>query len=289
MLAAVCHAETVVLPVVARGVHGLNGSFWDSEVRISGPNLTPPGLVKRLWVALPEGGFADSPASAPQWKFPPVICPGMCFPTGIVVLTGDQLLQGTDAPKGAVALEIDGTGNDVHLHNANTLGQPRLPQDTGSPACCIPGNGELAQGFRNPLVGEGSIHWITSGRSPYRVSVGVINPTAQARTVTIALDWFEPYAGDGPPADGTYWLGVGLGLNESTLSIELPPWGFRQVDDLASVLLQQCPSCNWLERVAPAAIYLVDNDTQLPYFAYASVIWTPLNDGEFVAAEQVVR
>ena len=276
-------AETYVLPVVARGVPGKNGSYWDSEARISNPSGPPPGPISRLWVALPEGGFVDDPATAPRWVFPPFTFPaGMPLPSSVVVLTGDQLLQGTDAPKGAVALQIEGTGNHVFLHNANTLGQLRLPQAAGGPACCMPGNGQLIGALRGPLIGQGFIPWITSGRSPYRVSVGCINPTGQSRTIRIDLVLLEPWPRPSPTEqpDGTYWL-AGPG---GTLAVDLPPWGFRQVDDLASIILQQCPSCDGLDRVAPAGIYLVDSDTQLPFYAYASVIWTPLNDPEFVAA-----
>ncbi len=228
------------------------------------------------------------PATAPQWVFPTFVMPaGMPLPLAFVVLTGDQLLQGTDAPKGAVALEIEGTGNHVFLHNSNTLGQPRLPQDADGPPCCLPGNGQLIRGAPRPLIGQGFIPWITSGRSPYRVSVGVINPTAQSRTITIELDLLGPWPRPAPTEepDGTYWLRS----SGTTLAVDLPPWGFRQIDDLASVMLQQCPSCEGLDRVAPAAIYLVDNDTQLPFYAYASVIWTPLNDPEFIAAVPITR
>jgi hypothetical protein len=276
-----CLAETVVLPVVARGVAGLNGSVWDSEVRILGPGRFLPGPVRRLWVALPEGGFVDDPATAPQWRFPLPTCPDPCLPLGIVVLTGDQLLQGTNASKGAVALEIEGTGSHVFLRNSNTLGQPRLPQDDEGLGCCLPGNGQLIRALAEPLVGQGLIPWITSGRSPYRVSVGVINPTAQARTITIELEVAGQTFPLWPPGQaGTYWLQT----SSTTLAIDLPPWGFRQVDNLASVLLQECPLCEGLDRVAPAAIYLLDNGTQSPFYAYASVIWTPLNDPEFIAA-----
>jgi hypothetical protein len=275
-------AETYVLPVVARGVPGKNGSYWDSEVRIMGPNLLGPGPIRRLWVALPGGGFVDDPASAPLWAFPTLTCPGSCGPVGVVVLTGDQLLQGVDAAKGAVALEIEGTGNHVFLHNSNTLGQPRLPQDADGPACCLPGNGQLIGALREPLIGQGFIPWITSGRSPYRVSVGLINPTAQSRTITIDLERLDPWPRPWPTEDpdGTYWLI----RSSTTLAVDLLPWGFRQIDDLASVMLQQCATCDWLDRVAPAAIYLLDSNPKLPFYAYASVIWTPLNDPEFIAA-----
>lgn len=146
-------AETIVLPVVTRGIPGINGSYWDSEVRISGPGRLLPGRIRRVWVALPDGGFVDDPAVAPTWTFPLPACPGLCQPFGVVVLTGDQLLQGTDARKGAVALEIEGVGNSVFLHNSNTQGQPRLPQDSEGPACCLPGNGQPIHGLSVPLVG----------------------------------------------------------------------------------------------------------------------------------------
>ena len=71
------------------------------------------------------------------------------------------------------------------------------------------------------------------------------------------------------------------------LSVNLPPWGFRQIDDLASVMQQVCPSCAWLDRAIPADIGLRDDQTQLPFYGYASVVWTPLNDPEFVAAVPV--
>jgi hypothetical protein len=280
-------AETVVLPVVARGVPGINGSVWDSEVRITGRSVGLPGPIKRLWVALPGGGFVDEPATAPRWEFPSPTCVEPCNLAGMVVLTGDRLLQGTDAPKGAVALDV-ATGNQVFLHNSNTLGQPRLPQDTEGPACCLPGNGQLIRGLTDPLVGHGSIPWITGGTSPYRVSVGVINPTAVPRTIEVSVGPLTPWAGSMPtgPPDGTYWLGY-QGGNGPILAIDLQPWGFRQIDNLASVLLQECPSCHWQGSVAPSAIYL-HSDTELPFYAYASVIWTPLNDPEFIAAEPSV-
>jgi hypothetical protein len=205
----------------------------------------------------------------------------MLPPAGLVVLTGDQLLRGTDAPKAAVALDIGGSDNRVLLHNANTLSQPRLPQDTEGPPCCLPGNGQLIEALRVPLVRQGVIPWATSGRSPYRVSVGLINPTAQSRTIFIELyllqAWPDPLTTDSP--DGTYWLQRYV----TSLPVELLPWGFRQIDSFISVILEQCPSCEGLDRVAPVAIKLVDDRTLLPFYGYASVIWSPLNDPEFIA------
>lgn len=248
----VCGAETFVLPVVARGVHGLNGSVWDSEARIASGTLGPAGAVKRLWVALPGGGFVDDPATAPSWAFPPIFGSVGFSPMGMVVLTGDQLLQGTEARKGAVALEVDGTSNEVFLHNVNTLGQPRLQDPTGGVPCCLAGNGQLLRALRDPLAGEGFVPWITSGQATFRASVGVINPTAQARTITINLRVLGPIAGTYPTgrADGTYWL---LDGNSS-------------------------------DPVGPAMVFFSDNASGLPFYAYASLIYSPLNHPEFIAA-----
>ena len=251
--------ETVVLPVVVSGIPGINGSFWDSEVRIAGLNLTPPGPIRRLWVALPGGGFVDDPAVAPAWSFPPLACPGTCFAAGLVLLTGEQLLQGTGASKGAVALDVSGTGNSVFLHNSNTLGQPRLPQDAQGPACCLPGNGQLVRGLTQPLVGWGLIPWVTAGRSPYRVSVGVINPTATARSLTVNVGPLTPFAGSRLDRPAGRHVLAGDHRRHLADSDRQPPTvgvpaGRRSRLRAAAGV----PLVHGQDRVAPAEIFVVD-------------------------------
>jgi hypothetical protein len=273
--------ETLVLPVVVQGVRGMYGSFWDSEVRIMGQYLVFPGQVRRVWVAMPGGGFLDDPATAPHWTFPPVATPDTpAF--GAYVLTGAQLLQGTSATHAAIALEMDGTNNEVYLRNANIGGQARLPENGGAYTCCLSGNGQLIRALRTPLVSNGFIPWLTSGSVPFRVSVGVINASDQPRSVTVYLNALVPYD---PLVSGgqSYWLLAAP--TPAGLKVDLPPWGFRQIDDFISVMRQQCTSgCDLLDRVAPAAVFLQDLATQLPFYAYASVIYSPLNDPEFIAA-----
>lgn len=273
--------ETLVLPVVVHGVRGMYGSYWDSEVRIMGQYLVPPLQVKRAWVAMPGGGFVDDPATAPHWVFPDVPTPGTP-PFGAYLLTGGQLLQGTGATHAAIALEMDGTGNEVYLRNANTGGQGRLPEDGGAYTCCLPGNGQLIRALRAPLVSYGFIPWVTSGSVPFRVSVGVINASDQSRKVTVYLNVLVP---KDPLISGgeTYWLPEAP--TPASLDVDLPPWGFRQIDDFLSVMRQQCTwSCDVLDGVRPAAVFLQDLATQLPFYAYASVIYSPLNDPEFIPA-----
>lgn len=50
----------VTLPVVVDRVDGANGSRWESRVRIARTS-DDPVRIRRVWVALPDGGFVDDP------------------------------------------------------------------------------------------------------------------------------------------------------------------------------------------------------------------------------------
>ena len=132
-------AETYVLPVIVRGVPGLNGSYWDSEVRVMQLNLAEPVTVRRLWVATAAGGNLDNEGTAPSWALLPT------SERTLVILTGNDLLQGVDATHASVALEIQGRAA-VIVHNTNTGGAGRLPPEY----CCLPGNGQLTPALTVP-------------------------------------------------------------------------------------------------------------------------------------------
>ena len=110
----------------------------------------------------------------------------------------------------------------------------------------------------------------------------MINASDQSRKVTVYLNVLVP---KDPLISGgeTYWLPEAP--TPASLDVDLPPWGFRQIDDFLSVMRQQCTwSCDVLDGVRPAAVFLQDLATQLPFYAYASVIYSPLNDPEFIPA-----
>ena len=110
-------AETFVLPAVVKGVPGMNGSFWETEVRILRMSLQEPFLVRRVWVATAEGGFVDDPTTAPRWEYPVA-----GFSTGrarMLMLLGSDLLAGVTAASGAVAIETEGSAV-VYLRTTNT-------------------------------------------------------------------------------------------------------------------------------------------------------------------------
>ena len=271
--AATCDAETYVLPVVVRGVPGLNGSYWESEVRILQLDMSVPVAVKRLWVATATGGFLDTPASAPTWELP-----GFSGYRGLVILTGADLLQGVDGTHASVALDVQGNAA-VIVHNANTGGAGRLPPEY----CCLPGNGQLTLALTMPIQGASIIPWATSGKNVFRVNVGIVNPNPVKATFSLKGQGFGNGAGNNP-----YWTAP---ATASGFSVTLPPWGWLQINDVFAVLevmLQPgwgTPLENWL---APASV-IIEPSGALAYYAYATPIYSPLNDPEFIAAVPITQ
>lgn len=267
-LPAAAVAETFVLPVIVRGVPGLNGSYWDSEIRVVQLSAAEPVTIKRAWVATAAGGFLDDPTTAPGWTIP-------SFPDyrGLAILTGTDLLQGVEATHAAIGLDIQGRAI-VLAHNSNTGGVGPLPPEY----CCLPGNGQLTLGLTVPIQGTSIIPWATSGKSVFRLNVGIVNPNPVPATFRIKGESLGQGSAGGP-----YWT-PWAPLTE--LDVVLPAWGWYQINDVFAVLevmLQPgwgTPIENWL---APASVR-IEPVSGLGYYAYATPIYSPLNDPEFVAA-----
>jgi hypothetical protein len=259
-------AETYVLPVIVRGVPGLNGSYWDSEVRIMQLNLAEPVTVKRIWVATAGGGNPDNEGSAPSWAL-------LAGPVRtLVILTGNDLLQGVDATHASVGLEIQGRAA-VIVHNSNTGGAGRLPPEY----CCLPGNGQLTSALTVPLQGPSIIPWATSGKNVFRVNVGIVNPNPASATFRIKGESFGNGAGNNP-----YWMPVGPLTGPDVV---LPAWGWLQINDVFALLegIFEPGLRHPIEDVLPASV-IIEPLGGLPYYAYATPIYSPLNDPEFIAA-----
>ncbi|HUK11760.1 MAG TPA: hypothetical protein VLW17_00545 [Thermoanaerobaculaceae bacterium] len=268
-IAGAASAATYVLPVVVSGVPGLNGSFWDSEVRILLLSPQPDIVVRRVWVALAGGGFVDNPTTAPTWSFPPSPPPAQ---PRMIVLKGSELLQGVAATHAAVGLEIPGAVA-VYLHNVNGRGGQDGP---------LLGNGQLIQSSSSPFAGPVTIPWATAGSAKFRMSVGWVNPspaplTLRVFTSKLSTAYSGPYT-----QDPRYWLDS---IALQPLVVTLPPWGWRQVDDIFSKLVW-CNDLNGCVGADDDGLHFLEvepNDLQAPYFAYASMIYSPLNDPEFVS------
>jgi len=265
--------KTYVLPVVVKGVQGLNGSFWDSEVRILRLSVQQDVVVRRVWVALAGGGFVDDPATAPSWSFPPLV-PQLT--ARMVVLRGSDLLQGVSATHASVGLDIQGSVA-VYLHNVNSQGS----QDG-----TLLGSGQLAPGAPELFVGPVTIPWATVGQGSFRMSVGFVNPSPTQLTLRVYPSELWLVYHDPGLEDPRYWLDANP---LQPFLVTLPAWGWRQVDDIFSKALW-CTDLDGCWRVpgggahpGPHFLEAEPDDPQASYFAYASIVYSPLNDPEFVA------
>lgn len=267
--AAVVERE-VVIPVVTAGASGSAGSFWASEVRVLRLRGGEPLVVRRTWVATATGGHEDNPSTAPEWR----------SNTGfMLILTGADLLGGVTASHAAVGLSVSANA-EVWWRNADTGGQGRVPEgDPDFKPCCLPGAGQLGPALVTPLMGPSVIPWMTSGNGVFRVNVGLVNPSATPLVVTVAAAYFL----SGPtPVE---WA-PGYQTDTERVTITLPAWGWRQINNLLFNARTDCafPACGWLTKAAPVAGRVVPETDNHPYHAFASVLYTPRNDPEFVVA-----
>ncbi len=263
--------ETYILPVVVKGVKGLSGSYWDTEVRILRLSLQQDLVARRVWVALADGGSVDDPANAPTWSFP-AMPPQLT--ARMIVLKGSDLLQGVNATHASIALDISGKVA-VYLHNVNRQGT----QDGA-----LLGSGQLAPGASAPSVGPVTVPWVTAGKGNFRMSLGLVNPNPAPLTLRVypsSLYLAFPYPDE---VDWRYWLDANA---LQPLVVTLPPWGWRQLDDVFSQLLlctypMGCSIANGWGYGGPHYMEVEPDDPKAPYFAYASIVYSPLNDPEFV-------
>ncbi len=272
-------AATYVLPVVVGGVPGMNGSFWDAELRVVQLSTSQPVTVKRVWVGLLGGGFVDDVATAPHWEL--VGGPGYIDNSPeVIVLKATDLLQGVAATHAAIGLDIQGPV-DVNLWLGNSEGQGRLFDNSQN--CCLPGNGQLVHITPQLIQGDSHVPWSTAGTGVFRSSLGVVNPNAEPLQVSV----FVANLGPAPFSAWEWRTTSTLG----PLVLTLPPWGWVQVDDLyhhlpclALPLGGLCPPPS--ERTDPVqpGLVVLRPSSSAPYVAYESLIYSPKNDPEFIPA-----
>jgi hypothetical protein len=130
------------------------------------------------------------------------------------------------------------------------------------------------------------------------MNVGLVNPSAVPLHLTVEahfVHWFAVMPSGGsaatPPVDAlstfivpTYWDEDPSVVEP--LHVDLPPWGWRQLNDLSGLV-----GCNAAGRDRPwvcdgtQPLYVtVTPDGEQPYYAYGSVVYSPLNDPELVPA-----
>ncbi len=243
--------QLVTIPVVARPTEGANETRWESRIRIIRTGESDVS-IRRVWVALPDGGFIDDPAAAPTWE--------LLAPKAVITLYGEDLLTGTTSDIGAVQLAIDGAAH-VLERIANTANAP--PPDITLGTLTLIGPGQIVPAVITPLSGPSFIPWVNHP-GLFRHNIGIVNPNQnrmELEVSTVAVFQDE--------------------INRVSLPmpVTLPPLGFVQLNRVLRQLWIQ-GELTGLEQVF--IISIVPEDDR-PYHAYGSLVSLNENDPQLVA------
>jgi hypothetical protein len=310
-------AEVHVLPVVADQAPGRNDSLWSTQVQILTLNPGEVVEVRRVWVALEGGGFADDPETAPRWRFDvepfhedyPDPSDMPVDTRRIFILNGASLLQGTGARVGAVGLEIDGEAVvTARITNVTDETWDRWSRGT-SPFQYI-GLGQLVTGATTPLLGASMLPWLTPDstrgetdedckvNSPcyWRNNVGLVNPTAEPVEITLEVSAFFAiplfdYPDPPCPTRGVNEVCPAIAgepyYNRFSdwyrTTVDLEPWGWTQINsiDYRFIIEAGFPFPAYPSvNVGSSNLVLniLPQDDETPYFAYLSQVYSGVHD-----------
>jgi hypothetical protein len=254
--------EVLVFPAVTANEPGLYDSLWATQARVVKVNWSDPVTVRRKWVCLPDGGFVDDPDAAPVWS----------VGGRVAVLNGGDLLAGTGASIGAVAFEVEGGPVLAHAYVAD------VSRGLSGYFSGVYGPGQLTPAFREPLRGPSHIPWLGGCRntpcaltSPerwnfLRNNIGIVNPNPEPLTVRGTV---IPFAYTWPFNRFTEVFDV---RGPETFERVVPPYGWMQfpwaaTHDYFNPFDTYYPPVGFIIGLTP--------EPDLPYYAYASVVFTP--------------
>ena len=280
--------QLLVFPAVTDEQPGQNGSLWVTTAMVVKADPRDEVTIRRKWVCLRGGGFVDDPATAPTWSL------ATNDPTDrLLFALGGEFLEGTDATVGAVALEVQ--GGEV-LSHSNIMD---IQKGEYSPSKKLAfGQGQHVAAFRAPLQGPSHIPWLGGCSGTWcsedppaywqylRNNIGIVNPNPEPLAVTGTVLPFGYYDPD-------------VGLRVWAEWSSAPPEIFRKVVPAHGWIqfgwsALQNYSSQW-SPFFPSAGFVISltTDRDLPYYAYASVVFTPdpdsgapeFNDPMFIPAE----
>jgi len=273
-LAVLCAAsvassqQLLVFPAVTDELPGANDSLWVTVVKIVKLDPRDTVTVRRKWVCLPGGGFEDDPATAPSWTLS-----GGTHRERFLLKWGRSLLGDTGSRVGAVALEVSGGEVVPHAYVADVSRGEHLPLHWSF------GQGQLIAASRLPLSGQSHIPWLGGctnlpcNLDPpvlwnyLRNNVGFVNPNPEPLTITGSNIAFS--------ARPDWEISEVAATEPDTFIREVPPFGWMQfhwvssagyygTDDLGGPVM---PKAGFILNLTP--------DKDLPYYAYASVVFSP--------------
>jgi hypothetical protein len=281
--------QLLVFPAITDELPGLHGSLWVTNVRLVAPVVEDEFIVvRRAWVALEGGGFEDDPETGLRW-----FLHGSDLHGRAVVVPGGELLGGA-GDLGAVGMVVEGREPIAHAYVADV----RYGDHIDDGAVWAFGQGQLIPAIREPLVGPSHIPWLggclnnpCSQEPPerwdyLRNNIGLVNPNPEPMTIVAIVIPFGYSADNYPGGFGELYQEV-----PETFTKTMPGYGWLQFRWEANTrytggVLYTGPATNGF-------IVSLTPDSDRPYYAYASVVFTPdpesggpeFNDPMFVPAE----
>lgn len=254
--------ELYVLPVVVDNVRGLEGSLWETQIRVVKMDRFDDIVIRRAWVCLEDGGFDDDPATAPTWEWPFRADRGRSM-----LLTASDLFEGTSADRGAVALEVEGGELlvDVSIVDVSlgglVLSSRELPFGIGQTYSAVtsPNSGASHFSWLGGCYGERSLSDYCDNH--YRNNIGLVNPNPEPMDYRITVfPFLSSVSLVASPEEGEVYT--------------LPAFGWRQ---FAWPLDEWLPIFETIYYLRSYPLYGVANlepEDDLPYYAYVSVVYT---------------
>ena len=288
--------QLLVFPAVSDELPGRHGSLWVTNVRLVKADWHDEVVVRRAWVCLENGGFEDMPDEAPTWSM-------VDQSNRMLLLTGGDLLPDSDRV-GAVGLVVEGGEMMGHAYVADArhgaYSDPDEIEHGDPPGRWAFGQGQLVAAIKEPLAGPSHIPWLGGclnnpcSRQPpeywdfLRNNIGLVNPNPEPMTFegTVIPFGFET---EGWPGG---WIGELPQQPPETFTKTVPAYGWLQFRWVSTT---RHPDGGDVRIGPPANGFIVSltPDSDLPYYAYVSVVFTPdpssdspqFNDPMFVPAE----
>ncbi len=254
--------ELYVLPVVVDGVPGLSGSLWETQIRIVKVDRADDIVIRRAWVCLEGGGFADEPSVAPTWVLPFSYLGGQSM-----LLSAADVLDGAGADRGAVALEVEGgellidiSIVDVGLGGFIPFPDPQ-PYGIGQTYSAVrtPRDGATHFSWLGGCYGERSISDFCDNH--YRNNIGLVNPNPGPMVFLVTVHQFVGSASMATmPREGVVY--------------SLPPFGWHQFAWPLNVGALTIGTPFSLLSFPQFGVANIEPEDSLPYYAYISVVYT---------------
>ena len=262
--------QLLVFPAVTDEQPGQNGSLWVTTAMVVKADPRDEVTIHRKWVCLKGGGFADDPATAPTWPL------STNEPTDrLLFALGGELLEGTDATVGAVALEVEGGEVLAHTNIMDVRWGAYSHDDK-----LAFGQGQHVTALLAPLQGPSHIPWLGGCRGwwcdqdPHkdwqylRNNIGIVNPNSDSIVVTGTVIPFGLYDTFQGGARWSEWVGSSPEIFRKVIPaygwIQFHWWSLQRYSEIEG----------WFYPWAGFIISLTP-DKDLPYYAYASVVFTP--------------